>query len=252
MLLAYLTSTDGLSTALSALKAHIDRAAAILHSAEQKSVLLEALHQSKPRFIHHHLDHSRPYRPADLLASVNASLSLYPDNTLLLKLYARLTKHTSVLDDSLRTMHQPWLSPGPASSPVSWLFNIDRAIKRASTFRSPESVRALFRAALLDTESQVVHCAALWRAWLHFELSVHESGTKKAKGGKGSRTRPLRDVFLAGLRALPWDKGWVLTGLEIFSVLGRGLDEVELKGIYDGMLDRGLRVRCELESFLDA
>ena len=60
-----------------------------------------------------------------------------------------------------------------------------------------------------------------------------------------------RQVFLDGLRSLPWCKPWVIMGLHAFARDG-GLSPKELRQVYDVLGERELRVRVGLEEMADA
>ncbi|KAF2148350.1 DUF1740-domain-containing protein [Myriangium duriaei CBS 260.36] len=229
------------------------------------SLLGQLLYQFSARVITHHLDHSLPYRPASLLAHITPGLRLYPSNTLLLELYDELTAHTNII--SSLSLREPWLTPDSKSSIWTWAYAIRRAIRRWEALGAvpgnAEGVRSAFRSA---SGGSGAGNEGLWGWWLNFEVDLRrrvvaadhsrDGGLRKEKEGKKRKGRDeaaiqsgrVREVFFAGLRALPWSKDWVLRGLEVFDTDGEmGMTEAELKSLYGVLLDRDMRVRVEME-----
>jgi len=57
-----------------------------------------------------------------------------------------------------------------------------------------------------------------------------------------------KDILFRALRHCPWSKDVMM---EAFLTLNRDMDSSELKGIFDTMTSKGLRVHVDLEEFLD-
>jgi hypothetical protein len=57
-----------------------------------------------------------------------------------------------------------------------------------------------------------------------------------------------KDILFRALRHCPWSKDVMM---EAFLTLNRDMDSSELKGIFDTMASKGLRVHVDLEEFLD-
>ncbi|KAK4556742.1 hypothetical protein LTR86_006313 [Recurvomyces mirabilis] len=206
----------------------------------------ELLLQSQARLIQHHLDHHRPYKPAALRAEVADGLAAFPNNSDLLKLYQRLSASTRI-DDHIRASLLHDLLTGPGATIVGWSHAIDQELRRyrdAEAFGSTEnSVRSLFSRALATPESRVRHSVLLWKAWLHFEIFVlgASSGTQRTKG-----LARAKQVFLDGLRALPWSKAWIIEGLTV-SVKEGGMTDSEMRMVIEVMRERELRIRMPVD-----
>ena len=124
-------------------------------------------------------------------------------------------------------------------------------------------MRALFQRCLLGVASPVVRATSLWRLWLCFERDVlrrlverhAHSISKHAKRAVDKQAQQLKQVFLDGLRMLPWMKEWVLLGLETFDGDEKDAPRwefAELRRVYNVLQERELRVRnVQFEASLD-
>ena len=74
------------------------------------------------------------------------------------------------------------------------------------------------------------HSASLWKLYFLFE---YENGD----------TKRARDVFYRGMRACPWVKEIYMLA---FECLGEEMSEADLRGVYEMMLDKGLRIHVTL------
>ncbi|KAK5107520.1 hypothetical protein LTR62_001050 [Meristemomyces frigidus] len=220
-----------------------------LEKATARNVAQERLLQAQAHVIIHHLDHHRPYKPATLRLEVAESLHRYPDNSLFISLYLRLSTGTRI-DDRLRaSMQEDDILTGPKAGIVGWTFAIQEELRRCNieaAGSTENSVRSTFARALSFPHSRVYHSLALWRQWLNFELP--------SRGGKMTPPRLLsepqrkqaldraKQVFLDGLRALPWCKAWVVQGLKILGNEG-GMEKEEMRVVWRLLEERELRVR---------
>ncbi|KAF4550790.1 NRDE-2-like protein [Elsinoe fawcettii] len=267
-LLSYLTSSDPLSASLSTLQIHVNavQSSSLARSDPNTAIhLLASLHEIKSPLINHHLDSHLPYRPADLLSSLTDSLTLFPSNSVLLALYARLTSSLDLLSVRLRNISRPWLKLDHTTSLPNWMFAIEQATKRyVQGNGTKDSVRSLYARALLGEGNRVAHCPALWNGWLGLELHVLreiEERVRKVSSrtdGRGmgraerreleKQVRQIRIVFFDGLRMMPLNREWIFRGLEVFDTdAAVGMEKAELERLYHLLFERGLRVRVEME-----
>jgi len=258
-LLAYLSQGDSLPAAL----AVIDEHCVLVQNAANHApgdMTLELLHQSKAAIIAHHTQQRRPYKPSLIRSQLEASIHLFPNNTKFLALYSENEARFRI-DDRVRALLRETTTNARKRSPlVLFTFQLDRELSRFET-QAPgstsESVRATFRRALLAEGSEVAHSKALWTRWLRFEEGIVRRlvGENPALDGPGDETavERWRDVFLGGLRYLPWVKDWILYGLWAFDCEeAYAWDPRELRRLYSVLHERELRCRVEgLEDLLD-
>ncbi|EME47403.1 hypothetical protein DOTSEDRAFT_85899 [Dothistroma septosporum NZE10] len=204
---------------------------------------LELLQQYKAGFVKHHIKLKRPYKPAALRREIDDSLSLFPNNSILIDLARQLATQ-----DRLRTLVHDQKSVGPAQrSIVQWVSKITEELQRTadtSSGSTVNTVRATFTSALLSLDSKVKHAPALWFMWLRFECNQASS---RSSEGVDAYAR-AKQVFLDGIRYLPWHKHWAIAGMAFFSE--RGSSEVELRQLHDTLVERGLRLRLDVEGAL--
>lgn len=214
-----------------------------------------------------HLFQKQPYKPRLLREKLEAMIQAFPQNSLFLSTYAEIFKHQSQLDEKIRrTIRWPIFAAPEETNTAAWTVAIGHEIERyrAQTGSTAENVRAMFQRALLGVGSPVAHAPGLWTMWYTFEKMVLEEllkqrdlfgGAKHARKEVVKQAARIRQVFLDGLRYLPWLKEWVLLGLRTFD---RGRDDElswsiqDLRGLYNVLHERELRVRTAgLEEFLE-
>ncbi|KXT18536.1 hypothetical protein AC579_2259 [Pseudocercospora musae] len=223
--LAYLAGSSDITKAMAVYQRHDG----ILSKQGNTSDIRELVHQYKANMIVIHLDCQKQYRPAALRQECEASLGLYPSNSVLLDLQQRLQTQ-----DRLRTVLEGQKHTGAKPAVIEWFHRLVSEINRNETYGTTvNAIRATFSKALLDMDSGVRHAPALWMMWFKWELKRSE-GEGKAK-----------QVFLDGLRHLPWCKFWFILGMKH---LGDSCNERELRQWHEVMIERGLRARVELEA----
>lgn len=237
--LSYLSHADGDLSA--ALQTHSKCAARMLKEHDMLST--ELLLQHKAKMIEMHVDHKHAYKPAILKQELAHDLNMFPSNSIFLALHSRLAAH-----DRLRTLVQEQRAVELAKMSITqWSSLVTQEVRRLEAVASgstANSVRALFKKALLGTDSAVKHSPFLWLAWLRFEhqLTLSDSSSTSAAGN-------LKQVFLDGMRHLPWHKAWVLAGMRYLPECN-SLSEVEMKQVYKTMVEKGLRMRVDIEDLV--
>lgn len=165
------------------------------------------------------------------------------------------------MDDRIRTVMRNGLLANEKSSIAGWACALGQEIRRFQTSGAvfgvtSESVRATFERALLGVGSPVAHARMLWEMWFRFETEAVESLLANGAGARRElekASKRLRQIFLDGLRFLPWVKNWIVMGLRFFERSdGLGWSRGELKRVYNVLHERELRIRTEgLEDLLD-
>ena len=199
----------------------------------------EHLHQSFAQLLYHHTTHTHSFKPADVRSLLAESIAQFPQNTIFLSLYA-WNEARFRIDDRVRSIVNNVVLSNNAStstprgkqqeSVTSHFFAIYTELHRGPTFGSNSStIRSTFERAV-ESESGA-NCAGLWKLYFLFEHSRRENRRAKA-------------VFWRGVRACPWVKELHLLA---FEYLRDVLEDSELRGIYELMEEKGLRVHVGLE-----
>ncbi|KAK1075492.1 hypothetical protein LTR74_000454 [Friedmanniomyces endolithicus] len=214
----------------------------------------EYLLQVQAQLFQSHVDRHRPYKPAVLRKELVENLRVFPHNTILLGLYTHIGAQTRI-DDRLRaSLHEDPLT-GPDATVISWSFAIAQELRRCASSEisgtTTNSVRSIFSRALLAPDSKVKHSVFLWSRWLAFELQAHDTVIPLSEAQKRQTLGRAKQVFLDGLRYLPWCKAWVIMGLRAFA-RGDGMTGSELRQVYDVLGERELRVRMSVEEMEEA
>ncbi|KAF7193149.1 Nuclear exosome regulator NRDE2 [Pseudocercospora fuligena] len=223
--LAYLAENSDITKAIAVYQCYDG----IVSKQNATSDTRELIHQYKANLIVYHLDCQKQYRPAVLRQECESSLRFYPSNSILLDVYQRLQTQ-----DRLRTVFEEQKHSTTKPTAIEWSHRLISEIHRNETYGTTvNAVRATFSKALLDMDSGVRHSSALWMLWFKWELRRPKGETK------------AKQVFLDGLRHLPWCKFWIIIGMKH---LRDNCSDREVRQWHEVMIERGLRARVELEA----
>jgi len=193
------------------------------------SAYVEHLHQARAQLLDHHVRFKHAYKPTTIRAALEESIRAFPHNTAFLALYAE-TEARFRIDDRVRQVVR---AVAPSSqSVIHWAHAIQNEVARAGYQASTaHSIRSVYEAAVASRCGR--ESAILWTQYFCFE--------HRARNGRQAKL-----VFYRGLRAVPWVKGFAMLAFtHLRDVLGRD----ELLAVHSTMVDRGLRLRVELEDF---
>jgi hypothetical protein len=188
----------------------------------------ERLLQTISRLLYHHSTHGL-YRPSYIRDQLLRFIYLFPQNTLFLSLFASF-QPTIRIDDPVRATLQSHSLRPPHDSLSTRRF----AIAHEARTGTAHSTRAAFEDAL-----DSVVCkgnADMWIRYVRFCLSRREL-RGMAKG-----------VFYRALGACPMAKG---VYIEAFGTLVKDMGSAGLKGVYETMVNKGVRVHVGLERWLE-
>jgi hypothetical protein len=211
--------------------------------------------QSICRFLAHHTVYAPIVKPALIRTTLEPLIVHFPNNTILLSLFAANEARFS-LDDRVRgIMHQTALQRSEETSVAGWAFAIHHeTLKGEIAGSTAHSIRALY---IRATDSTGAHCPALWHDYFCFE--IEQLGKERArrpdkvrKDGKKSRwegrvdeaEQRLKETFYAGLKKLPWCKEFVML---VFKHARDVFGEEELWRVYHVMVEKELRLYIELD-----
>ena len=238
IILTYLSNAASLSSALDAFKASLASLSSYFPST---SPAHELLHQSFARLLYHHATHVPLFKPAMIRETLTASIALFPHNTVLLSVYA-WNETRFRIDDRVRTIISDVVLGSTMGdrrkedqeSVIPHYFSIHTELNRSLMAGSnSNTIRNTFEKAINDTAG--AHCVGLWKSYVLFEMKEGES--KRA-----------RSVWWRGVQACPWAKALWMMG---FQELRDEMRDAELKGLYEMMVEKELRMHVDLIELLE-
>ncbi|OOG00523.1 hypothetical protein ASPCADRAFT_125547, partial [Aspergillus carbonarius ITEM 5010] len=262
--LSYLSNSQDLHKPLEAYSSALARLASLPDQSKPFTAFTtEALHQSRARFLYHHIRTSNIYKPSHIRAVLSESISLFRHNTIFLSLFAWNESRFRIEErvrDTIRDIttkpHPDHFTTTPTQIPITThLFSIytelNRPIYAGSTLHS---VRAAFEKAIGEqpttstSTSTTAHSSiTLWKLYILFELSRNE--IQRAK-----------KVFYRGMRACPWSKELIMLAFTHLRAdiipphetkKGEGMRFDELRHVYNVLVEKGLRIHLDIEMELD-
>ncbi|KAF5976685.1 hypothetical protein FCOIX_6961 [Fusarium coicis] len=235
VLLSYLTS-ESCAEPMSASQGSISAAIETVHKTSlefksrgyQASRAHERLLQFASRLLYLHASRG-PFRRAYLLEQLKQFLVYFPRNTIFLSLFEWADSSLRVIDETRTLLHETVLTPAQDCL-SSRIFAIHHEIERGNV----NTTKAAFEHAVSSD-----NCKFNTSLWIHFIefCSSHRELRPKAK-----------DILFRALRHCPWSKDVMM---EAFLTLNREMDSSELKGIFETMTSKGLRIHVDLDEFLD-
>ncbi|KAK3082224.1 hypothetical protein LTS18_010641 [Coniosporium uncinatum] len=254
----------------SALAVYASKIHALSHPPNQAPALaLELLHQARASLLVHHALHHPSLSPSLLRAPIAESLSLFPSNTNFLILHAA-NQSRFRLDDRIRLATSTATAAGREreKTVVELAFDVFVETQRYKELGvemggTVHAVRAAFERAVSSLAG--MHAVRLWEAYVRFEiehaLSMQPAPSfqsrHRASGGRKLpelRLEKAKAVYLRGLRALPWSKAFLMLGFEVLrDEEGKegGLRWEEMRGVWDGLGERELRVHTDIEGSVE-
>lgn len=216
---------------------------------------IEILHQSRARLLHIHPTLSpRGYRPAEINLQLAESLCKFPNNSMFHHLYQEHTQRSGLLE-RIREVVPLSVSTSEGNSPnssiVPYLFAIHKELCRPSYAGSTtHSIRAAFERGVAAAKASV----KIWGWYIKWEVSLSNKTepvvAPAAKPVRKKEMEPPRnravDVYYRGIRACSWAKELYMLAFEE-GALRKAIGGIELRKVYDVMLEKGLRVHVDLE-----
>ena len=235
VLLKYMSSSLNLEVTLSCWKSNLSLLTTRISPTSQIS---ELFHQVKAQLLYHHIEQAHPFKPSLIRSTLSESIHLFPHNTVFLWLYA-WNESRFRIDDRVRSIIQDTLLSNTSSessqqqeSIISHFFAVYTELNRGITLGSNvHAIRGTFERAMESTSGK--QSAALWKFYFMFERS--RGDLEKAK-----------KVFYRGMVACPWAKGVYMLA---FEYLRDVMTIKELRGVYEAMAERGLRIHVSLEEW---
>ncbi|RGP67801.1 hypothetical protein FLONG3_8420 [Fusarium longipes] len=170
-----------------------------------------------------------PFRRVYLLEQLKRFLAYFPRNTTFLSLFEWADSSLRIIDETRTLLHETVLIPAQDCL-SSRVFAVHHEIERGNV----NTTKAAFEHAVSSDTCKFN--TTLWIKFIRFCSSQRELRPKS------------KDILFRALRHCPWSKDVMM---EAFLTLNRDMDSSELKGIFDTMTAKGLRVHVDLEEFLD-
>ncbi|KAH7162354.1 NRDE-2, necessary for RNA interference-domain-containing protein [Dactylonectria estremocensis] len=234
-LLAYLTA-DGCKEPTSTAQGNISAAMEVIHSksGEFKSQRYESskAHERALQFAARilYLNATRgPFRRAYMLEQLSMFIAFFPRNTMFLSLFEWADSSLRVVDEVRTLLHEKVLVTGQDCM-SSRLFSIQHEIRRGNV----NTAKAAFEHAVASDVCKF--SVPVWVMFIQFCGSQRELRAK------------AKDVLFRALRHCPWSKDVMM---EAFYTVSREMESTELRGVFDTMTTKGLRVHVDLDEFLE-
>ncbi|TAQ89059.1 hypothetical protein B7494_g2640 [Chlorociboria aeruginascens] len=190
--------------------------------------------QSATRLLFIHLKHG-PYRPVFIRNLLTTFLTTFPRNSIFLALFiwneSRFRVENRVRNIFLNTILTP-----QNESLTSHL----AAIKFEMQSGTVHSVRAAFERAVSSPVGK--GAGGLWKVYILWLSTISRGTFGSQHSGKG-----IKEVWMRGIRAVPWIKEMYLLGFETLDRVG----DDELKSVYRVLGEKELRVHIDLEERLE-
>lgn len=239
ILFVYLKDTTSLAAATAAYTANLHILSRHFTDCRASEV---SLRQSFARLLYHHATHEHLFKPSEIRLLLAESMTRYPRNTIFLSLYI-WNESRFRLDDRVRSMIQEVVlginnrDQGGTDNVESHLFAIHAEETREVGLGSNDNaIRAAYERAVSSRCGQ--HCAGIWKKYFFFECSRQD--LKKATA-----------VFHRGITACPWVKELYLLPFQHLRHGPGAMREADLRGLYNLMVDKELRVHNDLEALLE-
>lgn len=206
----------------------------------------------------HHVRHAPMAKPGVIRQALEPHIEHFPDNIILLSLYAANEARFSVDDRVRGIMTQTVLHTSQATSVAGFSFAIQYEIMRGQIAGSTShSIRALYKHATARDASGA-HCPALWMSLLKFELAQLQEAQAKGVAKRSRRdgkkrtweTRVeeaeerVKETLYQGLSRMPWCKDFMMKAFTDCQALFNG---EELWKVYKIMQEKELRLYTELD-----
>ncbi|KAF5003533.1 hypothetical protein FDECE_9920 [Fusarium decemcellulare] len=234
-LLSYLTA-DGSKEPMSTSQGNISAAIEVIHRqslefkarGHQGSQAHERVMQFAARLLYLHATRG-PFRRAYLLEQLKQFLAYFPRNTTFLSLFEWADSSLRVIDETRTLLHETVLTPAEDCL-SSRMFAIHHEMQRGNV----NTTKAAFEHAVKSDACKFN--VSLWISFIRFCSSQRELRPK------------ANDILFRALRHCPWSKDVMM---EAFLTLNRDMESAELKGVFETMASKGLRVHVDLDEFLE-
>jgi hypothetical protein len=234
-----------------------------------KKFAMELLLQAQAKLIHFHVSRKGQFRPRQLQLILQRSKDLFPKNTMFLALFMWNESRFSILEqirDPLalgepdrrsryQEAAQASASPVPSQQiPVyNHLFKIYRVLCRPYFLGGNiQAARSAFEKAIGERSDpyspghgkneaptsvgnqNACSNITLWKIYILFELD------------RGYDIKAAKNIFYRAIRACPWSKELVMLAFERLAGEEDGLDFDDLRGLYNLLDEKQLRVHVDI------
>ncbi|KAL5115495.1 hypothetical protein ACEQ8H_006636 [Pleosporales sp. CAS-2024a] len=221
--------------------------------------------QALARILTNHMTYSPLVKPALIEAALAPFLGLFPNNTVLLSLYAANEARFAMNDRVRSALHGgSAMQRSKATSAAGWTFaiqvekSVQSGVSVATT--TSHSMRSLYKHAT-HPGSSGAHSLAIWTSFLGFELqqlrlveqnrlAMAAQGRRdgKKRGWEGrleEAAARVKETLYDGIRNLPWSKDFIMLAFQ--EGMRKVLSEEELWKMYRVMQEKEMRLYVELD-----
>ncbi|KAF5018499.1 hypothetical protein F66182_9504 [Fusarium sp. NRRL 66182] len=170
-----------------------------------------------------------PFRRACLLEFLKGLLIQFPRNTMFLSMFEWADSSLGIVDETRAHLHSTAMAPSEDCLSIR-LFSIHHETTRGNT----NTTNAAFEHAVSSDTCKFN--TSLWISFIRFCSSQRELRSK------------AKDILFRALRHCPWSKDVMM---EAFLTVNQDMDPSELKGMFETMTSKGLRVHVDLDEFLE-
>ncbi|KAK4054854.1 hypothetical protein OIV83_000778 [Microbotryomycetes sp. JL201] len=178
-----------------------------------------------------HSTAGRGFKPEHVRQITERAMTTFKNNTLFSSTFYHNELRMKIQNRFRRSFERIVLSDKPSSE--NWLFAIYAELHLDVNANNAWAIRNLFDRALEDPATK--SSASLWSLYIDFEIRQNELGRAKS-------------LVYRAVHECPWCKPLYMKAFEV--ALTPVFNDVELRDWYRLMLEKGLRIRTELE--LDA
>ncbi|KAL6703980.1 hypothetical protein ACN47E_008918 [Coniothyrium glycines] len=220
------------------------------------SPFAEVQAQTIVRLLIYHATNAPIVKPGLIRTTLEPLIRTFPDNTLLLAMYAANEVRFSIDNRVRGIFHENVLFSSTRTRIAGWAFAIRFEQARGPLAGSTaHSVRAAFQRAV---HTSGAHCPAIWKYFVLFELEQVQHSTvmwseraartsnraDKCKPQLDEDRQRLKDTFFLGLQSLPWSKDYTMLA---FTALGSFFNDGEKWKLYRLMQEKEMRLYTDLD-----
>ncbi|GAA5980700.1 hypothetical protein JCM10908_001742 [Rhodotorula pacifica] len=185
------------------------------------------------KLLHRHMLFGGGYRPAQLRKVLERAIEQFPNDSLFLNLFYHNELRMRIQNHFRRVLEEQVLKDDRATS-EGWLFSIYSELHLDARRPNIWAIRNLFDRALDNPRTR--SAPSLWTLYIDFEV-------------RNGEYRRAKSLIYRAIRECPWCKEFYLRP---FSPMLRSVFRSrELRDFHHLLLEKGLRIRVDVEAFLD-
>ncbi|KAM0754939.1 DUF1740-domain-containing protein [Meredithblackwellia eburnea MCA 4105] len=221
--------SQGLNAAVQVLEQHLFR---LDCAGTRGSAEFEEAYMLYARLLYRHAGAGGAFRPGQLRDTLERAIKEFPNNSNFLNLFYFNELRMKIQNRVRKTLEESVIQEKIVTS-QGWLFAIFAELHLDARSQNPWGVRNLFDRAIEHPNTKC--SASIWSLYIDFEI----------RNGDLNRAKALT---FRGIRECPWCKELYLKAFSPH--LRPSFRSKELRQVHSLLLEKGLRVRLELDGFL--